>query len=629
MKESETVFLFSVKKERYRGDSYHIQCVSCGKIWREEETVTTCLDCGSALEVIMNLETITTQMNRFALEHTPLAAAKYLDFYPIHDRSKVITLSEGNTPLYRAERLGKLLGFSRLFIKDEGANPTGVFKDRGSLVEITKALEMGAKAICVASTGNMAASVSAYASRAGLPCYVLVPEGTPIGKLSQTLSYGGKLLQIRGTYADCVRLSEELSKRNHFYLAGDYAFRAEGAKSTAFEILEQLRWKVPHAVLVPVGCGTNLAGIAKGFREFFELGYIDALPRMIAVQPEGCDTICRAFHSGNDRFIPVEKPNTVASAVGIGYPLDDIKCLRALRESNGMAETASDEDILAAQHILSKQESVFTEPSGAIPVAVLPKLLQKGILKGDDIIVCVATGTGLKDPKAAIQSFSEPSTLNANIVDIEHFLQSGASEMHPSRQSQKEEEVFRILPSGKELQLFLEEEFSHSPDDILLENILQEVDSFLHRGKIITKADLLNMLEEAIENTSIPESPLKIIDFSVEDSFQNPPFAKVILDFSGTSCSGESVGVGPVDALIKAVKNALTSASDFWTELIDFHVEVVTSKESAIAKVLMEMRDKEGNQVRAKASSPDIIVAALNAFTKGFNLLFDRRRTGE
>ena len=163
----------------------------------------------------------------------------------------------------------------------------------------------------------------------------------------------------------------------------------------------------------------------------------------------------------NDRFIPVEKPNTVASAVGIGYPLDDIKCLRALRESNGMAETASDEDILAAQHILSKQESVFTEPSGAIPVAVLPKLLQKGILKGDDIIVCVATGTGLKDPKAAYPIFSEPSTLNANIVDIEHFYRVGTSEMHPSRQSQKRKRYFEYFPVERTSTLF-RKNFSHS-----------------------------------------------------------------------------------------------------------------------------------------------------------------------
>ncbi|QQS59532.1 threonine synthase [Candidatus Peregrinibacteria bacterium] len=615
-----------MKKEFEQSCGYHIQCVSCGKRWKEEETITNCLDCGNALEVVMNLEKIALQVNRFALTHTPLSAAKYLDFYPICDRSKVVTLSEGNTPLYRAERLGKSLGFSQLFIKDEGANPTGVFKDRGSLVEITKALEMGATAICVASTGNMAASVSAYASRAGLPCYVLVPEGTPIGKLAQTLSYGGKLIQIRGTYADCVRLSDELSRKNNFYLAGDYAFRAEGAKSTAFEILEQLHWKVPDAVLVPVGCGTNLAGIAKGFREFFELGYVNTIPRMIAVQPEGCNTVCEAFHSGADRFTPVDKPKTVASAVGIGFPLDDIKCLCALKQSGGTAETASDEDILLAQYQLSKQESVFTEPSGAIPIAVLPKLLEKGLLKADEIVVCIATGTGLKDPKAAIQSFAEPSTISAQIEDIERFLQSGASDMRPSRQSQKEEEVFQALPSGMELRIFLEKEFSHSPDDIVLENVLQEIDSFFRRGKTITKADLLNMLEEAIENTNIPEFPLSITDFSVEDSFQKSPFAQVLLDFSGDSCSGQSIGVGPVDALIKAMKNALSSVSDFWPELADFHVEIITSKESAIAKVFMAMQDGEGNQVHAKASSPDVIVAALHAFIKGFNLLFDHRK---
>lgn len=200
--------------------------------------------------------------------------------------------------------MAKDLGVKRLYIKNEGMNPTGVFKDRGTLVEITKAKEQGAKAICVASTGNMAGSVAAYASIANLPCYVAVPEGTPIGKMAQSLSYGARVLQIRGTYNDAASIAEQMSRRYGYYLAGDYAFRIEGQKSQAFEIVEQLDWQAPAVVIVPMGCGTNIAALWKGFKEFYELGLISSLPRMIGVQPIGCSPIVAAFNQGSDDIIP-------------------------------------------------------------------------------------------------------------------------------------------------------------------------------------------------------------------------------------------------------------------------------------------------------------------------------------
>ena len=229
-------------KSRKNGTSfYELRCISCGRLVREKESSTRCPDCRHPLDVRYDYAYIRSRLNRYSLRTSPVKALKYLDFYPLLDLDLVVSMNEGGTPLYRCTRLAERTGIRDLYIKNEGANPTGVFKDRGSLVELTKAKELGAKAVCVASTGNMAASVAAYASVAGLTCYVLVPEGTAIGKLAQALSYGARLMQVRGTYSDAARLTEEMSERHGFYLAGDYAFRVEGQKSQAFEIIEQTR----------------------------------------------------------------------------------------------------------------------------------------------------------------------------------------------------------------------------------------------------------------------------------------------------------------------------------------------------------------------------------------------------
>jgi len=238
---------------------YKLVCISCGKEWDEKKTVTNCLSCSGPLDVIYDYEYIMERLNVYTLRHSSLSALKYLVLYPILDLTNIVSLEEGGTPLHKCRKLGEDFGLQNLYLKNEGTNPTGVFKDRGSLVEITKAKELGAKAVCVASTGNMAASVAAYSSVANLPCYVVVPEDTPIGKLAQTISYGAKVLQIRGTYSDAVELTIQMAKEHKFHLAGDYAFRREGQKSQAYEIVEQLGYNVPDYVVVPMGCGTNIS----------------------------------------------------------------------------------------------------------------------------------------------------------------------------------------------------------------------------------------------------------------------------------------------------------------------------------------------------------------------------------
>src|SRR3989344_9565036 len=221
---------------------YELRCVKCRKVSDERRHYTNCSSCSSPLEVVMNYKIIEEKINHNAFRQVHISSLKYVDFYPINNHNKIISLGEGGTPLYHCKNLGKMLGMKNLFMKYEGANPTGAFKDRGTMVEITKAIELGKKTVIVASSGNMAASVSAYCANANHPAYVLVPQGTPIGKLAQTLAYGARIIQIRGSYDAAAKLTRAIALKNGHYLAGDYAYRLEGQKSQAFEIAEQLGW---------------------------------------------------------------------------------------------------------------------------------------------------------------------------------------------------------------------------------------------------------------------------------------------------------------------------------------------------------------------------------------------------
>ncbi len=606
---------------------YKIRCISCKAVFTEQETTTNCLKCNSALDVEYDYEYIGGRLNKYALENSPLSARKYLDFYPINDLSTLVTLNEGGTPLHKSVNIQKKLGLKNLYIKNEGANPTGVFKDRGSLVELTKAREMKVKAVCCASTGNMAASVSAYAAVANLPCFVFVPEGTPIGKLSQTLSYGAKVIQVRGTYADCVKLCEQTAKKFNYYLAGDYALRGEGQKSIAFEIIEQLFWKVPDYVIIPVGCGTNLSAVWKGFKEFYKLGLIDKLPKMIAVQPETVPTIVKAFHDGKKRYHKVEKPLSVASAVGIGEPQDDIKVLRALRDSNGNAETATEEEILEASMLLSRKESLFVEPSAALGIACLPQLMKRGIIKENDIVVCVTTGAGLKDPKSVLSILPDPPTLEANFAEVENYFKNKLYEIQGVGGKTKNKILWEKAPTLAQIQKTMKDEFQLKLDKRLMDQIVKEAGAFAKKGKKITNLDLQNIVEEALNQLSESKKILDIIDFKITDSKHEEAEAEAVVLFNGVKISAKSQGVGTVDALISAVQKAIKGKDQLSMKLEDYNVEIATGGIDAVVKVTIKFKDKHNNQIIAKATSPDLIAASISAFEKGYNMLYWKSKT--
>jgi threonine synthase len=597
---------------------YELECVRCGTRYDETQTYTSCLKCGGPLDVKYDYQYIGERLNTHVLKTAPIRALKYLDFYPLLDLRKVVTLDEGGTPLYRCKKLGERLGLKRLYVKFEGANPTGAFKDRGSVVELTKALELESTSVCVASTGNMAASVSAYSAKAGLPCYVLVPEGTPIGKLSQTLSYGARVIQIRGTYDDAARLTVKLSNKHNFYLAGDYAFRLEGQKSEAYEIIEQLDWHSPDKVFVPIGCGTNLSAIWKGFKEYKLFDLIDDTPSMIGVQAEGCAPVVKALASRSKTIIPVEKPQTVASAIAAGTPLDGLKVLSAIKESKGDVKSVSDAKILEAQRLLAREESIFVEPSAAASLALLEDMVKAGKVSKDEVIVLVMTGAGLKDPKAALSVLPSPPSVEPDLGEVDKFLDYGYYKV-VTEKKKRVKPLFKSVPSVSSLRSSVKKVFDVKLNERDLKIAHEHVKGFLRKGKTVRESDMRFILKDILGSAGVKKKILEIVDFNVTSTKNDKPKAVVRVKYKGKIQEVDAKGVGPVDAAINAIKKAVSNGFVF--RLTDYLVEIDTENTDAAVSVKMTLVNDRGDKVIAIGTSPDIIVASLLAFEDGYNLL--------
>lgn len=606
---------------------YQLKCVKCKRVVLESESVTSCPSCEGPLDVIYDYDYIKSHLNFFSLKNAPLSHQKYVSLFPINDFNQIVSLKEGGTPLLKAEHLAKKFGIKDVFIKNEGANPTGVFKDRGTMVEITKAKELGAKAIIVASTGNMAASVAAYSAQAKLPCYVLAPEGTPIGKLSQTLAFGARIIQIRGTYTDCAKLAAMTAKRHGFYLAGDYAFRCEGQKSQGYEIAEQLFWKAPDFLICPVGCGTNLSAIYKGFKEFFELGFIDKLPRLVAVQPYGCNPITKAYKEKKRNFKPVDKPETVASAIAAGNPLDGVKVLKAMYDSRGIAVEVSDEEILEAGKNLASKESIYVEPSGALPAVAFEKLVSRGTIKKDHIVVLMATGNGLKDPKTMLRILPAPASVEPNQEDIDDYLDSKLYQIQSSGATQKGKILFKRKPLQKNLKEKVKKEFSIVLNKGYLKEVDRGVKDFFIKKNEMQKSDLQHIIEDAIKSLPDSEKIISIKNFEVTTSKDAKAVAKVEMKCNGKVCDVlESDGVGPVDAIMRACRKFIREQKLLKYWLIDYDVKIDEKGTDATVEVSMTLKDDHGNRVISTATSPDVVAASIDAFEKGYNILYNKSK---
>lgn len=364
------------------------------------------------MEVVCDLESIREGLKPSDWASRPLSVWRYRELLPIGRRIEPISLGEGGTSLHPCPRLGGMAGVRRLMVKNEGENPTGSFKDRGMTVGITKALELGKGWVACASTGNTSASLAAYAARAGMRCTVLVPKGgVAYGKMAQAIAHGAEIVEVEGNFDRALGLVIELAaKTPELYLMNSVnPYRLEGQKTLALEVFDQLGGRAPDCVVVPVGNAGNISAIWKGFRELEALGLLKPpLPRMIGIQAEGAAPIAKAFKSGSSSIDPIERPATVATAIRIGKPASWRKALRAVRESGGLMEEVSDEEILSAQRALASKEGIFAEPASASSIAGLMKLRESGEISGDEVVVCVVTGHGLKDPDVVVKSFKGP-----------------------------------------------------------------------------------------------------------------------------------------------------------------------------------------------------------------------------
>ncbi|MDN5348495.1 MAG: threonine synthase [Clostridia bacterium] len=340
----------------------------------------------------------------------PGVIAAYRDYLPVTDKTPIVTLLEGNTPLIPAGNLSRRLGL-KLYFKYEGLNPTGSFKDRGMCMAVAKAVEEGSRAIMCASTGNTSASAAAYAARCGLKCSVLIPEGNiALGKLAQALFYGARVIAIQGNFDQALNLVKKITAEHPITLVNSLnPYRIEGQKTAAFEICDTLG-QAPDYLAIPVGNAGNITAYWKGFCQYRETGKIEALPRMLGFQAEGAAPIVRG------EIVP--NPETVATAIRIGNPASWQGAVKAIKESQGLIDCVSDAEILAAQSLLACEEGIFAEPASAASLAGVLKLSRKGFFPRETTVVCVLTGHGLKDPDAALKQAGKPLSLPAEVSAV-------------------------------------------------------------------------------------------------------------------------------------------------------------------------------------------------------------------
>ncbi|TWT41018.1 Threonine synthase [Phycisphaerae bacterium RAS1] len=415
------------------------RCIQCGATYPLERVLYTCAACGDLLEIAVDAEDVRRLPTGAASGEvaggprpargpaTTLAAGsagaaggvwRYAAALPV-EAAQAISLGEGATRLHRCERLGRELGVDALYVKTEGDNPTGSFKDRGMTVGVTQARRIGAQSVACASTGNTSASMAAYAAKAGLEAVVLVPDGKiAMGKLAQAVAHAARIVQIAGNFDDAMRLVQELSSGDGrtYLLNSINPFRLEGQKTLAYEVCDTLG-DAPDTIVLPLGNAGNISAIWKGICEFHLAGRISRRPRMIGVQAAGAAPLA-AFLRGQCREPRMADPETIASAIRIGAPVSWKKAAAAITDSRGSAESVTDEEILRAQRDLARLEGLFVEPSSATPIAWLRRERPTGL----GTVVCVATGHGLKDPDAVLREAPNITKAGATLTELRSAL---------------------------------------------------------------------------------------------------------------------------------------------------------------------------------------------------------------
>ncbi len=410
-----------------RIDMDHVSGLRCRECSREfpAEALHVCDYCFGPLEVVYDYDEIARSISKESIADGPRSIWRYHDLLPVDD-SNPVDLGAGFTPLVRADRLASELGLGELWIKDDTANPTGSFKDRVVSVALTKARQLGFKVAACASTGNLANSVAAHAAAAGMDSVVLIPHDLEEAKVIMTAVYGGTLVSVKGNYDDVNRLCAELTSEYPswaFVNVNIRTYYAEGSKTLAFEVAEQLGWEAPDHVIVPVGSGSQLTKVAKGFAELATVGLLDpdTHVRVSGAQAKGCSPVATAFAERSDAIRPV-KPQTIAKSLAIGNPADGWYALDAIRNSNGSCESVTDDEIIDGIRLLARTEGIFAETAGGVTIAVLAKLAATGAVRPDERVVAMVTGHGLKTVEALSGSVAPTATVLPTIDSFEAEL---------------------------------------------------------------------------------------------------------------------------------------------------------------------------------------------------------------
>jgi len=394
-----------------------LQCRECKKEY-ESGFKYICDECFGPLDVKYAFPTVSRETFS-SREHTYW---RYFELLPIEDKSNIVSINAGMTPLIKADKLGEKLGLDNLYIKNDSVNPTFSFKDRPAGVAVSKAKEFGLSAVGCASTGNLASATAAHAAKGGFACHIFAPSNIEMAKITQALSYGANYIAVDGTYDDANRIAAQIgdSKGIGIVNINMRSHYVEGSKTLAFEVAEQLDWQVPDQLIVPVGSGAMLNAICKGFEELQTVSLLGDVSNMhmIAAQPHGCAPIVDAFKKNNKEVIPVENPDTIAKSLAIGDPGDGRYVLKRLEQYNGFAEECNNQEILEAILLLAKTEGIFTEPAGGVSVSVLQKMVEQGKIDKKDKVVCYVTGNGLKATESIMEVLQKPKVLKADYAEI-------------------------------------------------------------------------------------------------------------------------------------------------------------------------------------------------------------------
>ncbi len=420
------------------GGVIELRCVRCGRRYPPDEVAYTCPSCGDegTLDVLYDYPALRRELDRERLSRNPERTMwRYAPLLPVQQLRLAAPLTVGWTPLYRVDGLASELGLARLYIKDEGRNPSASLKDRASAVALVRAREASAPVIAAASTGNAASSLACLCAAVGQRCVLLVPETAPPAKVAQLLIFGAEVRLVRGTYDDAFDLCMAACRAYGWYNrnTGVNPYLGEGKKTVALEICEQLEWQAPDLIFVPVGDGCILGGVDKGLRDLLSLGWIERMPRLIGVQAEGSAALANAWRRGSTAVEPVI-PQTLADSISVGRPRDALKALRAVRESGGAFVTVSDAEILEAMQLLGRSTGVFAEPAGAAALAGLMCMARRGDLPGDQTAVALITGNGLKDIASALRAVPEPPRIEPSLEALRQSLAAGGIRLHRGSQ---------------------------------------------------------------------------------------------------------------------------------------------------------------------------------------------------